>query len=265
MNMIGLMERAMRRIGKMLLSARSDHLRIDLKGSRELVTNLDQEADRILTLLVNRHFPGHQVFSEETKSTLTKENWEQVPLWIIDPIDGTANFIRGIGLFCIAAAFYDHGVAEAAVVYDPSHDEMFTALRGQGTRLNGKQVRVSDVDSLSRAVLATGFPYERKPGQDNADHVTHLVPLVSDLRRSGSGILDMAWVACGRLDGYFEHEIPPWDAAAGAMLVQEAGGKVSNYRGVRYHPFLRDLCTSNGSIHGELISVLQMGTSGICP
>jgi myo-inositol-1(or 4)-monophosphatase len=262
---MSLMEGTLREVGRLLLSDRSRHPEINSKGSRELVTDLDREADRILTDVINRSLPGHRVLSEETRSTVTRENWRQSQVWIIDPIDGTANFIRGIDLFCTAAALYDHGVGSAALVYDPSRDEMFTAVRGQGVKLNGRSVRVNAVDALSRAVLATGFPYERIACQDNTDHIAHLVPLVSDLRRSGSGILDMAWVACGRLDGYFEHGLPPWDAAAGLILVEEASGKATDYRGGPFNPFLQDMCVTNGAIHDALLTVLQKGTSGIRP
>lgn len=227
-----------------------------------MVTEVDRESEKIITGLIRGKFPGHLIYSEETKISLTPDEIKNNCLWVIDPIDGTTNFVHGIPLLCIALTFYAQGLPEAAVIYDPFHLELFSALKGRGAFLNEHPIQVSESAELSKALVATGFPYIRRRGNDNTDHIFNLAPRVRDFRRSGTGLLDMAYVACGRLDAYFEHELEPWDTTAGAFLVKEAGGTVTDYEGGEFTFFTRALCATNGKIHRELLSVLSSGTSG---
>jgi myo-inositol-1(or 4)-monophosphatase len=256
------MEQAARKAGEMLANNFREKIQVKFKGDRELVTNLDKESEQIIVDTLFEYFPDHSIYSEETESTITKGTWDKGPLWIMDPLDGTANFIHGVGLFCVGIAFYHEGIAEAASIFDPFHDELFTAVKGHGTKLNGQRITVADTTLFKEALLATGFPYHRNKGQDNCDHVANVIPRASDIRRSGSGLLDLAYVACGRFDGYFEHDLGAWDSAPGVLLVQEAGGRVTDYKNERFHPFKLDVCATNGWIHADLIETLQQGTSG---
>lgn len=262
MDVATVMEQAARKAGELLVNNFRKRLQVKFKGDRELVTNLDKESERIIIDILFEFFPDHPIYSEETESSITGDTWDKGPLWIMDPLDGTANFIHGVGLFCVGIAFYNGGVAEASSIFDPFHNECFIAVKGHGAELNGQRVSVAGTNKFKEALFATGFPYHRIKGQDNCDHVANVIPRASDIRRSGSGLLDLAYVACGRFDGYFEHDLGPWDSAPGVLLVQEAGGRVTDYKNNPFHPFKMDLCATNGFVHDDLISVLQEGTSG---
>jgi myo-inositol-1(or 4)-monophosphatase len=257
------MTTAARQAGKLLLEKYRSTVQMEFKTDREPVSEVDKASEEIIIDTIHKSFPDHAIFSEETETDMDYVKSRSVPLWFIDPLDGTMNFLRGFSFFCVGIGFYNRGVAEASTLYDPVHDELFTAVRGNGTKLNGIPVRVSSTDRLINAILATGFPFVRETGNDNTDHISHMVPLCSDLRRTASGLLDLAYTACGRFDGYFEHELGPHDTAPGVLLVQEAGGRVSDYRGEEYQPFKRDLCATNGIIHERVVEILQMGKSGL--
>lgn len=263
MTIIELMETAAKKAGQLLLQKYRSNIQVDFKSPREPVTEVDRASEEIIVSLIKKHFPEHEICSEETKTSMSFEKSKKIPLWFVDPLDGTANFVHGINIFCVGIAFYDCGAPEAGLIFDPVHDELFTTMRGKGAYLNGRPIKVSEKGTLLESILATGFPYERKSGNDNTDHVVNFVPLISDLRRTASGLIDAAYVACGRFDGYFEHGLGPWDTAPGVLLIEEAGGRVSDYHGKTYNPFKRDLCAANTHIHKDILQVLSRGTSGL--
>jgi len=262
MHVIDVMKKAAIDAGSYLLQKYRGVLSVDYKTEREPVTDVDKKSEEILMGYIMKNFPDHEIFSEETVTSLNYQRGNNIPLWFIDPLDGTANFIRGISFFCVGLGFYNRGIAEACVVYDPVHEELFSCVKDGGAYMNGRPVTVSRTDFLIKSILATGFPFERTRENDNTDHILNMVPLISDIRRTASGLLDLAYVACGRFDGYFEHELGPWDTGPGALLVEEAGGKVTDYRGKAYNPFKRDICATNGIIHDDVLTVLSRGKSG---
>jgi myo-inositol-1(or 4)-monophosphatase len=265
MDLLSFIESTARDAGSLLRKHFGAAVASRTKSGREIVTDLDSQSERIIVGEIQSRFPGHAILSEESYSSVDRSAFEEGELWIIDPIDGTANFARGISLFCVAIAHLSNGRPVAAVVFDPVHDEMFSMEHSSGATLNGKPVSVSETGDLLQALVATGFPYERPEGLDNTDHVAALVPKISDLRRTGSGLLDLAYVACGRYDAYFEHALPPWDTAAGWALVTAAGGRVTRYDGAQFRAQDTALCASNGLIHNALLEVLQLGASGLIP
>lgn len=194
--------------------------RVDKKGSKDLVSNLDEQAEQMIRDYLNQHTPDIPVFAEEmggAKNATTR--------WIVDPIDGTTNFVQGIPHFAVSIALEWDGEIVVAVTYDPSKDELFSAIKGGGAFLNDIPIRCSDECALEDAVLATGFPYDRAEHADELlDGIKPFLIQSRGIRRMGAATLDMAYVACGRLDGYWEIELQPWDAAAGLLLIQEAGG-----------------------------------------
>ncbi|MES1927294.1 inositol monophosphatase family protein [Salinisphaera sp. T31B1] len=214
---------AARRAGDVILSyyRRGDTGEVTAKrGRNDYVTEADQRAEMTIIDTIRRVYPGHAFHAEESG-----EQGESDTIWIIDPIDGTANFMRGIPHFCVSIGCQVNGVLEHAVIYDPVKDELFTADRGAGATLDGKRIRVSKTVHMRQALLATGFAY-RKSG-DVATHMpvfNRLLSASSDIRRAGSAALDLAYVAAGRLDGFWEMGLAPWDMAAGILMVRAAGG-----------------------------------------
>ena len=193
---------------------------IESKGKNDFVTEIDRGAEKIIINTLKNVFPDHAFLGEETG-----QQGEGDFLWIIDPLDGTTNFLHGLPHFAVSIALQHKGVLEQAVVYDPLRQELFTASKGKGALLNNRKIRVSSKNSLDGALLGTGFPY----GDETAmvsfiDSFKALFPAIAGIRRAGVASLDLAYVACGRLDGFWEYNLKPWDITAGALLIQEAGG-----------------------------------------
>ncbi len=177
--------------------------------------------------------------------------------WIIDPLDGTVNFAHGFPMFCVSIAFEAAGLVEYGVVYDPLREELFEARRGGGATLNGEPIRVSSVDRLDAALLATGFPYDiRERLPETLGRLGRIMGVAQGVRRAGSAALDLCYVASGRLDGFFEENLKPWDTAAGVLLVREAGGRVSTFNGESYELTSRNILASNGLIHKKIIEIM---------
>lgn len=217
---------AARRAGDVILSyyRRGDTGEITRKSENDYVTEADQYAEAAIIDAIRRVYPRHAFLAEESG-----EQGDADTVWIIDPIDGTANFMRGIPHFCVSIACRINGVIEHGVIYDPVKDELFTADRGAGASLDGKRIRVSRTLHLRQSLLATGFAYRK--GGDVATHLplfNRLVSASADVRRAGSAALDLAYVAAGRLDGYWEMGLSPWDMAAGLLMVRAAGGIVGD-------------------------------------
>jgi len=224
------------------------------KGAVDLVTEYDLRSERLILEAIRQAFPQDAILSEEAG---------QVSLgdicWMVDPLDGTTNFAHALPMFCVSIACTQHGAPALGVIYDPLREELFQALAGGGASLNGEPLRVSETDSLQEALLVTGFPYDiRTNPQNNLDHYSRLALLSLGVRRLGSAALDLAYVAAGRFDGYWELRLNPWDWAAGVLLVQEAGGRATDFRGSEQVLVGADsLVATNGRIHGELLAALS--------
>ena len=256
-------EEAARQAGEVLRSYFRHLAGVEHKGPREVVTEADRRAEARIIALIRQAFPADLILAEESYRGLTDEKIiEERRVWFIDPLDGTTNFVYGLPVYAVSIALFDRGRPVLGVVYDPSADELFSAARGEGARGNGRPIRVSSCFRFAEALLATGFPYERNGG-DNLDHVTNIVPRIRDLRRMGSAALDLCYVASGRLDGFWEYGLRPWDFAAGLLIVEEAGGKVTDFRGRPMRPFSRGIAATNGYIHEELLAALARGRTGL--
>ena len=221
--------RSVREAGRVILMYfnQLDRLEYSSKGRNDYVSQADVEAERAVLDVLTRAYPDHGIIAEESGE---REGSEYT--WIIDPLDGTTNFLHGFPMFAVSVAVKRAGVLEHGVVYDPLHDEMFTASRGEGAQLNGKRLRVSTTRQLAPSLLGTGFPF-RDLGiiEPWMRSFQSLLPKTSGIRRAGAAALDLAYVAAGRLDGFWEFGLKPWDMAAGALLIREAGGLVSDVSG----------------------------------
>jgi len=232
----------------------------EYKGDVDLVTVADRASEKLIRARLGEAFPAHGIFGEEG----TRERLEAPFRWYVDPLDGTTNFAHGFPQFCVSMGLEHRpagdgpggdGTLIAAVVYDPTRDELFTAERGRGAFLNGKPIHVSAVPQLAEALIATGFPSRKRHASPNI-HFYHEFTLRSHgVRRAGSAALDLAYVACGRMDAFWEFNLNPWDTAAGILLVMEAGGRVTGFSGGRWRLKGDEMLASNGLIHEELIGL----------
>jgi len=227
----------------------------------DLLTEVDGECEGVIHATVTHAFPEHAFLGEETAGTpeaiaeqLKVPGW----LWVVDPIDGTTNFAAGQPLSAVSIGVCRDGILRVGVIYDPFRDELFSAVVGRGTHLNGKAISVSQgARDLSEAVVASGAPPNPKSARPCFRAMTLLAPpRTRTVRILGSAAVNFAWVACGRLDAWFEPDLNPWDSAAGALLVREAGGQVTDCLGVEYVLSTRPICASNGALHAELLGVL---------
>jgi myo-inositol-1(or 4)-monophosphatase len=229
----------------------------EYKGDVDVVTVADRAVEKLIRTRLGEAFPEHGIYGEEG----TRERLGSEYRWYVDPLDGTTNFAHGFPQFCVSMGLEhrpagtkadEDGTLVAGVVYDPTRDELFTAERGRGARLNGKPMHVSPVPVLAEALIATGFPSRKRHASPNI-HFYHEFTLRSHgVRRAGSAALDLAYVAAGRLDAFWEFNLNPWDTAAGILLVTEAGGRVTDFSGAHYRLDSREVLASNGRIHDEL-------------
>ncbi len=227
---------------------------IAYKGDINLVTEMDTRSERTIVEMLHTSFPDHGVVAEE--GTM-KDNASDYT-WIIDPLDGTTNYAHGYPCFSVSIALEHRGDVILGVVYDPMRDELFTAQRGQGAYLNGKQIQVSPVNLLMKSLLATGFPYDRKvSAKNNLNYFQEFLMASQEVRRDGSAALDLCYVAAGRIDGFWELKLKPWDVAAGSLIVREAGGTVSDLSGKRFEMHAEEILASNGCIHQQMVGILQ--------
>lgn len=236
---------------------------VDKKGARDLVTTADRGSEAIIRQILINEFPEDVFFGEESGGTDAAAFSGLERVWIVDPLDGTTNYVRGFTDYGISIAFYEKGRPLIGVIAAPEKGELFQAVAGQGAFLNGEPIRVSQVSTMIDALVATGFPYEPdERGGNNTDHVANIVPLIHDLRRMGAAALDLASVACGRLDGFWEFGLSAWDVAAGILLVQEAGGMVSGFAGEPVNIFAGRIVATNRLIHQLLLAALARGQTG---
>jgi myo-inositol-1(or 4)-monophosphatase len=248
-------EFAARRGGEVLRRRFEEARTIDLKGQIDLVTDADQAAERAILEFVRAEFPEHGIVAEESAA---QEVTGSGPRWYIDPLDGTTNYAHRVPHFCVSVAVWDQQGPLAAAVYQPLLDDLYAAGRGTGATCNGEIVRVSAQPGLAQALVGTGFPYDiwTKPEAPLKLFAT-VLPKARGLRRFGAAALDLAYVACGRFDGYFELGLFPWDVAAGILLVQEAGGRVTDLRGNAPQVGDRQIIAANQPVHAELLALLR--------
>jgi len=242
---------AARAAGKIIMEGLDKRHTIDYKGQINLVTEVDVASQKCIVDRLRARFPDHVFWAEE------EENHSPVDapyLWLIDPLDGTTNYAHGYRCFSISIAFLIRGALAVGVVYDPWGDELFSAIRGYGAFVNGRQAGVSQETDLEKSLLVTGFPYDIREAEiTNIGLFNHFVVRAQAVRRDGSAALDLAYVAAGRFDGFWELKLHPWDMAAGVLLVQEAGGRVSTFNGGDFHVRVFDLLATNGKIHDAMI------------
>lgn len=229
---------------------------IERKGGEEknLVTEIDKGSEEIIIGMIRKHFPGHDILAEESG---TKNAAKSDYRWIIDPLDGTTNFTHGFPVFCVSIGLEKKGRLELGVIFDPNTNELFTAERGKGAYLNGKRITVSKTDTLQSSLLVTGFPYNIAENPNKAvERFVGFLMKAQAVRRMGSAALDLAYVACGRFDGFWEVALQPWDMAAGVLIVEEAGGLVTDFGGKPMDIYNFALLSSNGKIHEEMRQIL---------
>ncbi|MGC2112721.1 MAG: inositol monophosphatase family protein [Candidatus Korobacteraceae bacterium] len=240
-----------REAGALLMRYFVQRVTIEYKGDVDLVTEADRQSEKLIVERLRARWPEYDIVGEEGTRSETGAEYR----WYVDPLDGTTNFAHGYPVFCISIALVRRDEElEAGVLYDPTRDEMFAAERGQGATLNGKPIQVSTTTKLAESILGTGFPSHKRHKNPNI-HFYHQLTLRSHgVRRAGSAALDLANVACGRYDGFWEFNLNPWDTAAGALLVREAGGNVTRFDGSLFRLDSREVLASNGLIHQELMT-----------
>jgi myo-inositol-1(or 4)-monophosphatase len=226
---------------------------VSQKGAINLVTEVDLAAEEFIVSLIRKNFPKHSILAEEGYSRAPRDTIS----WIIDPLDGTTNFAHRYPVFSVSIGLEMDGEVEWGAVFDPMRNELYSARRSQGAFCNGAMLLVSKVESLDASLLATGFPYDiRTSSQNNLDHFCAFALRTHGVRRSGSAALDLCNVAAGRLDGFWELKLNPWDCAAGYLMVREAGGIVTNFHGQPGSIYEGEVIASNGLIHSEMMNVL---------
>jgi myo-inositol-1(or 4)-monophosphatase len=248
---------AARLAGKLILRAQDQahNLSVVSKGHNDFATQVDKAAEDIIVETIHKAYPDHAILAEESGYI---EASKSDHLWIIDPLDGTTNFLHGFPQYCISIAFQYQGKLTQGVVYDPVRDELFTAVRGRGARMNDQRLRVSTADKLEQTLLGTGFPFRELDYLDNyLIFFKRLIPYCAGIRRAGAAALDIAYVAAGRLDGFWEFGLKPWDVAAAALFVQEAGGYVTTIEGDNDFLGKSSFLTASPKIHQLMLNLYQ--------
>lgn len=248
-----------------LLRERFGHVqRVDFKGEVNPVTEADTEAEALILARLREAFPDHRILAEEGGG----DEWREPgpPIWLVDPLDGTNNFAHGFPHIAVSLALVDGERPVVGVIYDPLRDETFAAYAGGGATMNGEPIRVSRVRRLADSFLATGFPYDRRTAPDNnVARLDHFLRRSQGVRRAGTASLDLAYVACGRFDGFWEIRLKPWDVAAGVLLVREAGGRATDFAGTPDCLSGGEIVASNGLIHEEMLRVIREGADAPLP
>jgi len=245
------LEKMARQAGEILRAGFGKEIKIDYKDTIDLVTEIDHRAEEFLLRVIQDQFPGHHIVAEENGVI----DGDSDHIWYVDPLDGTVNYAHGLPIFSVSLAYYHQGQALLGVVYNPITEECFTAERGCGAWLNGRTLQVADTLDLAHSLLVTGFPYDTWTNPDNnLDHFAALSLKTQGVRRLGSAALDLCYVAAGRFDGYWEMRLKPWDAAAGALIITEAGGLVTDMQGgPDYLSYPLTILTANPQLHAVML------------
>jgi myo-inositol-1(or 4)-monophosphatase len=237
--------------GAILLEEFDHPAKISYKGEVDIVTQADRRSEQSVVSRLRTHFPTHAIVAEEGGGHETDSRFR----WHVDPLDGTTNFAHGYPCFAVSIGLEEDGELIAGVIYQPISRELFTAARGEGAYLNQKRIRVSGIEQLATSLLATGFPSAKRSHSSNIQYYWDFTLRSHGVRRDGSAALDLAAVACGRFDGFWEFGLRSWDTAAGVLLVREAGGTVTNFSGQPYRPGDHETLASNGLVHDEMRQV----------
>ena len=233
--------------------SRLDTIKVDTKREKDFVSDIDRQSEYEIINIIRRAYPDHSILAEESGKTEGS-----AVEWIIDPLDGTTNYLHGFPQFAVSIAVRQNGVLEAGVIYDPMLQELFVAVRGQGATLNDRRIRVSNRIHLDSALVGTGLPYLSHHDYDGyLKQLNNVMQGVAGVRRAGAASLDLAYVASGRLDGFWEHSLQIWDIAAGALLVQEAGGLVSDTKGDASYLETGNIACGNPKIHTQLLKLIR--------
>jgi myo-inositol-1(or 4)-monophosphatase len=255
-DLVAIAKEAAQRAGKIIVSFLGN-VPVEHKGENyNLVTVADRQSEKLIVNFLRAEMPGCSILSEET---LQETDLSADRLWIVDPLDGTTNFAHGIPHFGISVAYAEKGTVLAGVVFDPMRQELISAISGKGAYCNGERIYVSKSPTLAQSLIATGFFYERGAIMEKTLSALHglFKKEIHCMRRMGAASLDLAWLAMGRFDGYFEYRLSPWDFAAGLLIVKEAGGRASGHDGMEAGLFSKGLFCSNGLIHEELLGVVM--------
>ncbi|MBI4727684.1 inositol monophosphatase [candidate division TA06 bacterium] len=245
---------AAKKAGRLLKTISQSDLKVEYKGEINLVTQADRAAEALVVKLLRQNFPGDDILTEESD----KERTQSDRRWIIDPLDGTTNYAHRFPFWCVSIAFEYKGRVVLGVIYNPNLNELFTAQKGKGAWLNGQRIKVSSQTSLKKSLLATGFPYDvHYSKKDNLDNFRKFIKRAQAVRRPGSAALDLAYVACGRFDGFWEMKLKTWDIAAASLMVAEAEGKLSGFKGEKFSIYVPECLASNGRIHVQMTDVLK--------
>lgn len=249
--------RTAREAGHLLLEKFGRKIEVAKKGDINLVTEADLASEKLIVDRIRTYHPRHGILAEESGESVATGDGENSWKWIIDPLDGTTNFAHGYPCFCVTIALEHRGELVVAATYDPTRDEVFGAEKGSGAMLNNRKIAVSDTLKLKDSLIVTGFPYDIARRNDFTRNFGKMALASRGIRRDGSAAIDLAYVACGRFDGFWEEGLNPWDVAAGVLLVEEAGGTVSYYDGSKLDIYRPPICASNGLIHDEMLSILE--------
>lgn len=248
---------AARQAGQMLKDNLNVNRQIRYKGDVDLVTNFDSQSQKMIFEHLYTNFPEHDFIAEEGLEQGTGGDFR----WIFDPLDGTTNYAHRFPVFTVSIALEWKGQVIIGVVYDPMREEMFSGVKGEGASLNGKRIKVSETNDLDKSLLATGFPYDlRESSDNNIGHFNNFLVRVQAIRRCGSAAMDLCYVACGRFDGFWELKLKPWDVAAAALIVGEAGGRVSDFQNGEFDIYKQETLGTNGRIHQQMMDVLMLET-----
>jgi len=242
--------------GQLLLENFERNIKVSKKGDINLVTEADLASEALIIDRIKSYYPRHSILAEESGNAVViggENTWK----WIIDPLDGTTNYAHAYPCFAVTIALEHDGEIVIGVTFDPTRNELFAAERGQGASLNNKPIRVSQTEDLGDALIVTGFPYDFKRREDFARHFTAFLLKSRGVRRDGSAAIDLAYVACGRFDGMWEEGLNPWDMAAGVLLVEEAGGRISGYDNSKFSIYSPPMVADNGLIHSQMLDVLK--------
>ena len=246
--------RAAKEAGDILRENLGKIKRIDYKGRVSLVTDIDRKAEERIIDIIRERYPSHDILTEESR---IKEKGSQYK-WIIDPLDGTTNYVHEYPRYCVSIALEKDGEVILGVVYDPVPDELFLAEKGKGATLNERRISISKVDKLDKSLLATGFPYDRRERADEYLKIyREFMVNAQGVRRDGAAALNLCYIANGRFDGFWEEQLAPWDVAAGSLIVTEAGGRVTDFKGDRLDIYVKNILASNGKIHREMEEIIK--------